>query len=100
MGTEIIAVAAVLAFVVNITVQLTKEIIPLPTQLWTVAVSLVVTIASACAAAERGVMEMTSGLVVGAIAVSFVIAYISMYGFDMFKNLWNRFKDGENINKE
>ncbi len=35
-----------LAFVVNIIVQLTKEIVPLPTKLWCIIVSVVVDIAA------------------------------------------------------
>ncbi len=96
--STIIALITAIAFIVNITVQVTKNLVPLPSQLWTIIVSVFATTVSAFAASEQGLMEMNFITLSEAFAVSFVVAYIAMYGFDTFKSLWVRFKEGENIN--
>lgn len=89
-----------IAFFVNITVQVTKNLIPIPSQLWTITVSVLATLASAFAASARGLIEISPVTVCESVALAMVISYVAMYGFDTFKNLWERFKNGENINKE
>lgn len=84
----------VLAFAVNLTVQLTKDIIPLPTKLWTLIVSAVLCVATFFMQAQQP--DITTA--VSALAGSFVVAYAAMYGFDTLWELWERFKKGENIN--
>ena len=98
--STIIALITAIAFIVNITVQVTKNLIPVPTQLWTIIVSAFATTVSAFAASDRGFFEINFITLSEALAVSFVVAYIAMYGFDTFKDLWLRFKDGENINEK
>ena len=99
-STEIIAAIITIAFIVNITVQITKNLIPLPTQLLTIIVSVCVTVVSAFAASARNLIEINALTLCETMAVAFVVAYIAMYGFDTFKELWNRFRNGENINRE
>jgi len=98
--TGTIAAIMTIAFIVNITVQVTKNLIPVPSQLWTITVSVFATVVSAFAASARGLMEINALTLSEALATAFVVAYIAMYGFDTFSDLWERFKDGENINRE
>lgn len=92
-----LGVLMVMAFFVNIVVQITKEFIHIPTKLWAILVSLIITTLSLCAGVSWGWFKATVGMVILSFAGSFVIAYVAMYGFDTFKELWERFKDGENI---
>lgn len=88
----------VLAFAVNIIVQITKEFIPLPTKLWCIIVATAVVIGGMLALVSARQLEFNVLTVVLSILGAFIIAFIAMYGFDTFKELWERFKKGENIN--
>ena len=90
---------AVLAFGVNLIVQLTKEHVELPTKLWTLIVSATLCIVCLFTGIHSGKIgaDLTSGAL--ALAGSFVVAYVAMYGFDTFSDLWKRFLKGENINE-
>ena len=94
----ILGVVMVMAFVVNIIVQVTKEFIPLPTKAWCIIVSMSVVLGSMLALVSGKQIEFTALTIILGILGSFIIAFISMYGFDTFKELWERFKEGENIN--
>ena len=86
------------SFTVNIIVQLTKGYIPLPTKLWCIIVAFAVDISLFFIGTYLGLWDLNIGGFVFSIFSSFIIAFIAMYGFDNFKSLWQRFKDGENIN--
>lgn len=90
---------AVLAFGVNLIVQLTKEHVELPTKLWTLIVSATLCVVCMVAGVHAGQLraDLTSGAMT--LAGSFVVAYVAMYGFDTFSDLWKRFLKGENINE-
>lgn len=90
----------ILSFAVNIIVQMTKTYIPLPTKLWCVLVAMSVNLGSLFGAVSFGTLKISVGYVILSIIGSFVVAYIAMYGFDTFGELWQRFKDGENINED
>ena len=86
------------SFMVNIIVQLTKNHIPLPTKLWCIIVAVFVDSGILWAGAELGYFKWSITAVVFGILSSFMVAFTSMYGFDTMKELWQRFKAGENIN--
>lgn len=96
--TFVLGVVMVLSFVVNIVVQLTKGIVPIPTKLWCVIVSVAVDMGSLFGVFALGVIKFSAAYVIFSVIGSFIVAYIAMYGFDTFKELWQRFKKGENIN--
>ena len=93
-------VLMVVAFVVNIIVQLTKGFIPLPTKLWCILVSVAITLAALLVMSANKYIRLEFTSVVLSVAGSFVVAYVAMYGFDTLKDLWQRFKRGEDINDE
>lgn len=90
----------ILAFAVNIIVQMTKSYIPLPTKLWCVLVAMTVNLGALFGAVSLGTLEISVGYVIFSLVGSFFVAYIAMYGFDTFKELWQRFKDGGSINED
>lgn len=95
----LLGVVMVIAFAVNIIVQLTKGFIKIPTKLWCIIVSASVMCAVMLSGVSLGIIKLSLWLFMLCLIGSFVIAYIAMYGFDTFKDLWQRFREGENINE-
>ena len=89
-----------LAFVVNIIVQLTKEIVPLPTKLWCIIVAIAVDLSALFFFGAFNNIHCSTLMSIFAFFASFAVAYVAMYGFDTLKELWQRFKEGENINED
>ena len=95
---SVLGIVMVLAFTVNIIVQTTKEFIPLPTKLWCIIVSAALIIGCVLSLMAAGYIKFSFSAILLGIIGSFIVAFIAMYGFDTFKELWERFKRGENIN--
>ena len=87
------------AFLTNIIVQLTKGIIPIPTKLWCIMVSVCICLCSYFSSFANGKCEINFSDAILIIGASFIVSYVAMYGFDTLKELWQRFKEGENINE-
>ena len=96
----VLGVVMALAFLVNIIVQITKGFVPVPTKMWCVLVSVTVIMALLFAGTSIGILKINTGYIVLSLVGSFIISFIAMYGYDTFKELWQRFKDGENINED
>lgn len=97
--STILGVIMAMAFLVNIIVQMTKAYIPLPTKLWCIIVSVSVVVAVLFAGVSFHMVDIGTGSVILSLMGAFIVAFIAMYGFDTFKELWQRFKKGENINE-
>lgn len=95
----VLGIIMAVAFLVNIIVQMTKSYIPLPTKLWCILVSVSVVVAVLFAAISFHVAKLNAGTVILSLMGSFIVAFIAMYGFDTFKELWQRFKEGDDINE-
>ena len=98
--TFVLGVLMALSFVVNIIVQLTKGIVPLPTKLWCILVAVTVNMGTLFGIIALGYLSFNVAYILFSIIGSFIVSYIAMYGFDTFKELWKRFKKGENINED
>lgn len=96
----ILGVLMALSFAVNIIVQITKKHVCLPTKLWCVLVALTVDLGFLYGLSSMGILKITAAYIIFSLFGSFIVAYIAMYGFDTFKDLWKRFKNGENINED
>lgn len=82
---------AVLALIVNIIVELTKDIgiiNRMPTRLYTIIISLFVNF---IALGALGTL-VTIQIVCITILSSFIVAYMSMYSYDTLIDLYDRFK--------
>ena len=97
--TEVLGIIMAISFLVNIIVQLTKGFIPFPTKLWCILVSIAVMMASLYVGITFGMMEANGASIIFCTFGSFIVAFIAMYGFDTFRELWERFKKGEDINE-
>ena len=95
----ILSILTALSFTVNIIVQMTKSFVPLPTKLWCIIVASTINLAVLFGVSSFNIFKVNLGSMLICIFGSFIVAYIAMYGFDTFRSLWKRFKDGENINE-
>ncbi len=95
-----LGVLVAVAFAVNIIVQLTKEFIPLPTKLWCILVAITVNLSVLTFCSVSGIAKVNAAGVIFSVFAGFIVAYVAMYGFDTLKELWQRFKEGENINED
>lgn len=86
-------ILAGLVFVTNIIVEVVKNLFPkLPTNILAVAVALIVTVLALFIAAA--VLEITVMwyYAVGAVVVGLFVAYAAMFGFDKFKEAFEKLK--------
>ena len=95
---SVLGIVMVLAFTVKIIVQITKEYILIPTKLWCIIVSAALIIGCILSLMAIGYIKFSLFAILLGIVGSFIVAFIAMYGFDTFRELWERFKRGENIN--
>lgn len=97
--TVITSTVVLIAFAVNITVQMLKELIPIPTKLLCLIMSVVANVVVAIWLGIDGQIPLHFGTVGVAIIGSPMTAFIAMYGFETFKELWTRFEKGGDINE-
>ncbi len=89
----LMAILAALVFVTNIIVEVVKKLLPkLPTNILAVAVALIVTMLALFIAAA--VLEVTVMwyYAVGAVVMGLFVAYAAMFGFDKFKEAFEKLK--------
>lgn len=90
-GNILLAVMAILVFATTIIVEVVKNLFPkIPTNFVAVAVALIVTIlamAILCAVLEITIMWYYA---VGAVVLGIFVAYAAMFGFDKFKEAWDK----------
>lgn len=81
-----------LAFIVSLITEVLKDWLPkkFPTKLLVMIISLILTIGFVLLS---GGVSVING-VYGAIG-SFIVSFVSMYGWDSFKELYNRFRYGK-----
>lgn len=93
--TMILGVVGLLAFIINVITQLTKEIgflSRIPTALQVIVTSLIICLLAYFGYSGYSGLTIQWYYVVGTIVGSFIVSYISMYGFDKLKELYERFK--------
>lgn len=91
-GNSVLGMVGILAAAVAIIVEVLKAVLPksFPTKLLTMIVSFVVVLVYTIV---FGTITMSS--IVLAIFGGFVISFVSMFGFDSFKEIIGRFTGGE-----
>ena len=89
----LMAILAGLVFVTNIIVEVVKNLFPkLPTNILAVVVALIVTVLALFIASA--VLEITVMwyYAVGAVVMGLFVAYAAMFGFDKFKEAFEKLK--------
>ena len=89
----LLTIMAVLVFATNIIVEVIKGLFPkIPTNIVAVIVALVITLLALfilCAVLEITVMWYYA---VGAVVLGIFVGYAAMFGFDKFKDAWDKVK--------
>ena len=92
-GSILLAVLAVWVFATNVIVQVVKGLFPkVPTNIVAVLVALVITILALYIAAAVLQITVMWYYAVGAVILGIFVAYAAMYGFDKFKEAFDKLK--------
>jgi len=94
-ASKILALIGGLSFIVTVIVEViknTKVLEKVPTQLVAIIVSILVCVIGYLAYASYSAMVITWYYIFAALIAAFVVSYVSMYGFDTLKELYDRFK--------
>lgn len=91
-------ILAGLVFVTNIIVEVVKNLFPkLPTNLLAVAVALIVTVLALFIASAVLKITVMWYYAVGAVVMGLFVAYAAMFGFDKFKNAFEKLKNWKQV---
>lgn len=93
--TMILTVIGILAFVVSVITQVTKGwgfLNRIPTAIQVYVTSLVISVLGIVIYLQVKGFKIVWYYIVGAIVLSFFIAFVSTYGWAQLKELWNRSK--------
>lgn len=94
-GAVVLTIIGILATFVTIVTEFTKTwgfLDRIPTSLQVLAVSMLVSILSIVIYVQMQKAEMVWYYIVGAIVLGWIVAYISMYGWEKLTEMWGRFK--------
>lgn len=80
----------VLVLTVNIITEVIKRLIPVPTDIVVFIVSIAVTVLALFIAAEVLQITVMWYYAVGAVVLGVFVAYAAMFGFDKFKEVWDK----------
>lgn len=90
-GSVLLAVMAALVFVTNIIVEVIKTAFAkLPTNYLTIIVAIIVSILAHLIAASVLKITIMWYYAIGAVVLGIFVAYAAMFGFDKFKEAWEK----------
>lgn len=87
-GSILLTIMAMLVFATNVIVEVIKGLIPVPTNVVTVVVAEVATIAAVAMACKALAITVSWCYTVGAVTLGLFVAYAAMFGFDKLKQVW------------
>lgn len=93
--TNIVMALGALAFVISIITEVTKSIgflNKIPTSLQVIILSLVLTPLAVIAYSSYAEITLTWYMIVGSVVAGFFVAFICMYGWEKFSEIYNKFK--------
>lgn len=82
-----------LVLTVNIIVEVIKRLIPVPTDIVVFIVSIAITALALLIATEILQIVVMWYYAVGAVVLGIFVAYAAMFGFDKFKEIWDRLNE-------
>lgn len=92
-GSMVLGAMVLLVFATTIIVEVVKGLFKkVPTNIVAVAVSLIVTVLAVIILCAVLGIPMVWYYIVGAVLLGIFVAYASMFGFDKFKDTWERLK--------
>lgn len=96
VATYGVGVVAALAFIVNVVVELTKNVgflKKVPTDLYVTIISIIITCAAYFTAAGIFAHQVVWYEVILVPFAGFIVAYVAMYGWTKIKELWEKFNN-------
>lgn len=96
--TAILAVIGALAFIVSVITQVFKGVGALkkiPTDILVFVLSIVLTVVTYVAYMDYIQQTVIWYMFIVAVIAGFLVAFVAMYGWEKFAELWSRFKKGE-----
>lgn len=97
-GSVLLAIMAVLVFVTNIIVEVVKVFVPkLPTNYLAIIVAVVITVLALYIVAAAFEITVMWYYAVGAVVLGIFVAYGAMFGFDKFKEAWDKLKEYKQV---
>ncbi len=94
-GAIILTVIGILATFVTIVTEFTKTwgfLNKIPTSAQVLAISILVSVLGVIIYVQMQKAEMIWYYIVGAIVLGWIVAYVSMYGWEKLTEMWGRFK--------
>ena len=96
--TAILAVIGALAFIVSAITQVFKGVgvlAKIPTDILVLVLSIGITVTAFVAYMQYIQQTIIWYMILAAILAGFLVAFVAMYGWEKFAELWSRFKKGE-----
>lgn len=96
--TTILAVIGALAFMVSVITQVFKGVgvlAKIPTDILVFVLSIGMTVTAFVAYMQYIQQTIIWYMILAAILAGFLVAFVAMYGWEKFAELWNRFKKME-----
>lgn len=96
--TGILAVIGALAFIVSVITQVFKGVgvlAKIPTDILVLVLSIGITVTAFVAYMQYIQHTIIWYMILAAILAGFLVAFVAMYGWEKFAELWSRFKKGE-----
>lgn len=96
--TGILAVIGALAFIVAVITQVFKGVgvlAKIPTDILVLVLSIGITVTAFVAYMQYIQQTIIWYMILAAILAGFLVAFVAMYGWEKFAELWSRFKKGE-----
>jgi hypothetical protein len=96
--TAILAVIGILAFIVSVITQVFKGVgvlAKIPTDILVLVLSIGITVTAFVAYMQYIQQTIIWYMILAAILAGFLVAFVAMYGWEKFAELWSRFKKGE-----
>lgn len=94
-GAVILTIIGAMATFVTIVTEFTKTwgfLNRIPTSMQVLAVSMIVSVLSVVIYVQMQKATMIWYYIVGAIVLGWIVAYVSMYGWEKLVEMWGRFK--------
>ena len=94
-GAVILTIIGILATFVTIVTEFTKTwgfLNRIPTSLQVLVVSMLVSVLSVVIYVQMQKATMVWYYIIGAIVLGWIVAYVSMYGWEKLTEMWGRFK--------
>ena len=96
--TAILAVIGAFAFIVSVITQVFKGVgvlSKIPTDILVLVLSIGITVTAFVAYMQYIQQTIIWYMILAAILAGFLVAFVAMYGWEKFAELWSRFKKGE-----